>query len=321
MANSNLTHMEKYFRIRVNSMIPERPTTFDLFVQINERNVLYLRAGDRLDKTKIQALTERAADSFYVKESERHLFKSYIHSQVNDSSLPPEKRALILRESSFSLVEELFEHPDVNTALAESKELIHNFIEFMDQEPDAMGHLIGLSSHDFYTYNHSLDVGIYSLGLGAASGFSGTPELADLGRGALFHDIGKRHVSADIICKKGPLDDVEWAQMKKHPAYGLRVLHGNTDVSDSIRACVFEHHENHTGNGYPQELKGHEIHPMARIVALCDTYDALTTKRSYNEPMSPSHALDLMTNKLAGRFDPDLLKAMNDVLFKIKTGA
>lgn len=318
MANLNLTRMDKYFRIRVNSLIPERSTSFDLFVMINGHHVLYLRAGDNLEHEKIISLTQRAADSFYVKESERQLYKDYIHAQVNDSTLEPKKRALVLRESSFSLVEELFEQPDVNTALTESKQVIHSFIEFMDNEPEGMGHLIGLSSHDFYTYNHSLDVSIYSLGLGFVAGFSSAQDLADLGRGSLFHDIGKRHVSADIICKKGPLDDVEWAQMKKHPAFGLRVLHGNTDVSDAIRACVFEHHENHTGNGYPQELKGHDIHPMARIVALCDTYDALTTKRSYNEPMKPSNALDLMTQKLAGRFDPELLNAMNTVLFKIK---
>lgn len=308
---------EKYFRIRVNSLTPLRAISFDLYMMINERYVLYMRAGDKLDKEKIENFQSRGADVFYVRESERQAYKDYVHSQVNDSSLEPQRRALILRESSYSLVEELFEHPDVNTALSESKQVIHQFVEFMDQEPEGMAHLIGLSSHDFYTYNHSLDVSIYSLGLGQVAGFTSTQELADLGRGSLFHDIGKRHVSADIICKKGPLDDAEWAQMKRHPAFGLRILHGNTDVSDAIRACVFEHHENHTGNGYPQELKGQDIHPMARIVALCDTYDALTTKRSYNEPMSPTNALTLMTEKLAGRFDPDLLKAMYQVLFKM----
>lgn len=313
--------MEKYFRIRVHSLIPERPMTFDLFVMINDRYVLYLRAGDQLDAQKRATLTQKAADSFYVRESERFAYKDYVHAQINNSSLAPVQRATILRESSYSLVEELFEHPDVNTALSESKGMIQNFVQFMDQEPEAMAHLIGLSSHDFYTYNHSLDVGIYSLGLGQVAGLGNLKDLHDLGRGALFHDIGKRHVDAEIICKKGPLDEAEWSQMKRHPAYGLRILHGNEDVSDAIRACVFEHHENHTGNGYPQELKAEEIHPMARIVALCDTYDALTTKRSYNEPMSPTAALELMTQKLAGRFDPELLKAMNTVLFKMKAAA
>ena len=82
------------------------------------------------------------------------------------------------------------------------------------------------------------------------------------------------------------------------------------------KTISFEHHENHVGNGYPQSLKGGDIHPMARIVALTDTYDALTTKRSYNVPMTPQDALTMMKDKLAGRFNPDLLKAMYSVLFK-----
>ena len=109
--------------------------------------------------------------------------------------------------------------------------------------------------------------------------------------------------------------------MKQHPAYGLKILNDVTDASDEVKACVFEHHENHMGNGYPQQLQSDEIHPMARIVALTDTYDALTTKRSYNEPMRPRDALTLMKEKLAGRFDPDLLNAMHSVLFQIEKGA
>jgi HD-GYP domain-containing protein (c-di-GMP phosphodiesterase class II) len=103
--------------------------------------------------------------------------------------------------------------------------------------------------------------------------------------------------------------------MKKHPSYGLHILTDNS-LSENIKACCFEHHESFQGNGYPQELPATEIHPMARIVAICDTYDALTTKRSYSNPMHPREAMDLMTSKLAERFDPGLLKAMLEVMLK-----
>jgi HD-GYP domain-containing protein (c-di-GMP phosphodiesterase class II) len=138
-----------------------------------------------------------------------------------------------------------------------------------------------------------------------------------MGQGALFHDIGKRQVSVDIICKDGPLNDVEWAQMQKHPEFGLIILE-NQEVSDAIRACCFEHHESEAGNGYPQKLSAKEIHPMAKIIALTDTFDALTTQRSYNKPMKPSGALDFMRTKLSGRYDEKLLKAMYEVLFNME---
>lgn len=303
-----------HFKIRVNSLIPDRSTTFDTYIMINGRMVLYLRAGDSLPAAKIQKLDR--ADVFYVPDSQREYFKRYVFDRMNEESLDIKIKANVLRESSMTLAEEIFEKQDVQEALADSRELITNFMDFMDQEPDAMSHLVGLSSHDFYTYNHSLDVAIYSLGLGNIAGYSGE-ELHELGRGALFHDIGKRHVKAEIICKQGPLDDTEWAQMQKHPQYGLKVLN-EYGVSEAMKACCFEHHESFLGNGYPQQLPGNEIHPMARIVAITDTYDALTTKRSYNEPMSPIAAVEFMASKLAAKYDPDLLKALSSILFKIK---
>jgi putative nucleotidyltransferase with HDIG domain len=278
------------------------------------RHVHYLRSGELMKAEKINVLDR--ADVFYVPEAQRANYKRYVFDRMNEVGIETKLKAQILRESSLTLAEEIFEQPDVNQALEDSRELITNFIDFMDNEPEGMSHLISLSSHDFYTYNHSLDVGIYSLGLGKVVGYV-KEDLQELGRGALFHDIGKRNVAVDIICKNGPLSDVEWAQMQKHPQYGLKIL-TDYNCSEAMKACCFEHHESFLGNGYPQQLPGDEIHPMARIVAITDTYDALTTKRSYNQPMTPTDAVAFMSSKIANRYDPDLLKAMNSVLFRMK---
>ena len=313
-------HHEKkgdfYLKIRLNSIIPETPIPFDIFVSIGDKQVHYLRAGDHFKSSKLYFLEQDAADRFSIHVRDKQLYKDYIHDRLNSEKLEIADKALILRESSISLVEELFESPDVDQALSGSKEIIKNFVEFMDRDAKAMVHLVGLSTHDFYTYNHSLDVGIYSLGLGQAIGYNGD-ELQKLGEGALLHDIGKRQVSVDIICKDGPLDDIEWAQMKKHPHYGLQIL-DEYNVSEDIKACCFEHHESTLGNGYPQGLQGHEIHPMARIIAITDTYDALTTQRSYNLPKLPTEALEFMMERLAGRYDKNFLEAMYSILFKLK---
>ena len=308
-----------FLKIRLNSIHPSEPVPFDIYLRLNDRHVHYLHAGDTLSEEKLTKFEKKAPGQFYINAAFKQDYKNYVHDRMTDDRLQSHEKALILRESSMALVEELYENPDVNAALEGSQEVIQDFIEFMKHEPESMSHLISLSSHDFYTYNHSLDVSIYSLGLGQAIGYSPT-ELQELGEGSLLHDIGKRNVPVSIITKDGPLDDVEWAQMKKHPEYGLMILteHG---ASDAVKACCFEHHESCLGNGYPQQLEADEIHPMARIIALTDTYDALTTQRSYNTPMTPRAALDFMNTKLAGRYDPDLLKAMYSVLFKMEQTA
>ena len=303
----------EYFNIRVGCLRPDTRLPFDLFVQIQNRYVHYLRAGDALKPAKVAKLGD--SNRLFVPNSQRQAFKDFIHGQLEDESIEVKSKAEILRESSLALVEEIYENPDMDTALEDSKQLIHDFVKFMEQEPEGMDHLLSLSTHDFYTYNHSLDVGVYALGLGRLAGYS-EDELEELGRGALFHDVGKKWVDVDIICKKGALDDVEWAQMKKHPEFGLQLLN-EYDVSEAIKACCYEHHESFLGNGYPQELPGSEIHPMARIIAIADTYDAMTTQRSYNQPMTPKDAIEFMTTKLKDRYDPELLRVLREVMFKL----
>ncbi len=302
-----------FFNVRVGCLSADLNLPFDLYVQIKDRQVHYLRSGDKLSPDRFEKFVN--SDRFYIPNDQRQSFKDFISKRLDDENLHFKNKAELLRESSLSLVEEIYENPDVGKALDDSKKIIHEFVKFMEQEPEGMDHLISLSNHDFYTYNHSLDVGVYALGLGRLIGLS-TVELEELGRGALFHDVGKRWVDVDIICKKGALDEVEWAQMKKHPEFGLQILN-EYDVSEAIKACCFEHHESFLGNGYPQELPGKDIHPMARIIAISDTYDAMTTQRSYNQPMTPKDAIKFMTTKLKDRYDPEYLRVLREVMFQL----
>lgn len=310
-----------YFRIRMTTIRPDKVTTFDIYVQVDGKYILYVRSGDLLSDGKIQMLHERdTGDSFFVLTQDKQKYHDWVREEMNSELINPFEKAKILRESSVALMEDLFENPDVNKALDDSRPIIRDFIDLMEKAPEAMGFMISLSGHDFYTYNHSLDVSIYSLGLGKVLGYD-TATLEELGVAALFHDIGKRNVSLDILCKKGGLTDAEWEQMKMHPQYGLVILNNHPNISDAIKAACFEHHESWSGNGYPQQLVGDEIHPFARIVAITDTYDAMTTQRSYNVPLAPLDAVTMMKEKLAGRYDPEMLEAMYSVLFKIKVAS
>ncbi len=310
--------MTNYFRIRLSTLRPEKVTTFNIYILIDQKFYLYLKEGDQLSDGKIENLHVRDnGGSFFVKVSDKETYRAWVKEEINSGLVAPQQKAKILRESSLAMMEDLFEVPDVNRALDEAKPIVTDFINFMEAHPESMHFMLSLSGHDFYTYNHSLDVSIYALGLGAVLGYDKNT-LQELGIGSLFHDVGKRNVSLDILCKKGPLDEAEWAQMKMHAAYGLQILNNHPDISDAVKAAAFEHHESFEGNGYPQQLRGQEIHPFARIVALTDTYDAMTTQRSYNKPMSPLDALTMMKEKLAGRYDPEMLKAMFSVLFKMR---
>lgn len=308
-----------YFRIRLTTIKANEPIPFGVYIYLDQKIIPYVKAGDKLTPEKIASLHQKdSGDSFVVADSEKLKYRDYIKALMNSDHLQNDDKAVLLRESSIALLEDLFETPDVGRALEESKPIINNLMNFMENAPESMKNLITLSGHDFYTYNHSFDVSIYSLGLGQILGYS-KAELEDLGQSSLFHDIGKRMVPLDILCKNGPLSDEEWIQMRKHPQWGLKIIHDSgVKVSDGVKAACYEHHEAFSGTGYPQGLTGQDIHPFARIIALTDTFDAMTTQRSYNIPMKPHDALELMNSKIAPKYDPEMLKAMYSVLFKMR---
>lgn len=308
-----------FFKVRIDTIYPEIELPFDLYIRLNSQLVTYIRKGDKLSIAKqVQLKRKDSGTHFFIPENDRWTYRNFMRDIVKSEQTSALEKATLLRESALSFIEEMFEQPDVHKALDNSKPLISDFISLMEEQPSAMADLISLSSHDFYTYNHSLDVAIYSLGLGQALALDKST-LHELGVGALFHDVGKRLVSIDILCKTGGLDEQEWVMMQQHPQFGLDILVDKPDMTPGIIAACFEHHEAWSGTGYPQKLMGEEIHPFGRIIAITDTFDAMTTQRSYNTPMTPEDAVTMMRDKLIGRYDPEMIKAMSDVLFQLKS--
>ena len=139
-------------------------------------------------------------------------------------------------------------------------------------------------------------------------------EIVMAGLGGLLHDIGKLKISTDIINKPEKLTDEEFNIIKTHPSNGFQLLNENpcpdcqgVDFS-IIKRVVYEHHENFNGTGYPQKLSGADIHLYARITAIADFFDAITTKRSYHEVLSTEDAIAIMSKTVGKKIDPLLFE-------------
>ena len=141
-----------------------------------------------------------------------------------------------------------------------------------------------VEAKDPYTRGHSDRVSEYSVLIGEKLGLS-EEDLRVLRIGGLFHDIGKIGIPDAILLKEAKLTDDEYSQIKNHPTIGAHILQNATIFKDML-PIVKHHHEKFDGTGYPGRLKGEEIPLMARIAAVADTFDAMTSKRSYRDPLS-----------------------------------
>ncbi len=164
-----------------------------------------------------------------------------------------------------------------------------------------------LEARDDYTSAHSLNVTRYSMLLGQHLGLD-EEQLRTLGQGAMLHDLGKIGIPDNILKKPGNLDDVELERIKEHPKLTSEIL-APLEKSNNFSDIARSHHERWDGNGYPDGLNGENIPLLARIVAIADTWDAMTSDRTYRQGMSDEIALaTLEREKHLGQWDPYLIK-------------
>jgi putative two-component system response regulator len=164
-----------------------------------------------------------------------------------------------------------------------------------------------VEARDAYTEGHCQRLAAYATALGSTLGLS-EAELAALHRGGYLHDVGKIGIPDTILLKPGRLTDAEYALIKQHPVIGERLC-GDLRSLRLVRDIVRSHHERRDGSGYPMGLKGDEIPLLAEIVAIVDTFDAMTTTRPYRDALPEQAALDeLLRDAAKGAFRQDLVE-------------
>ncbi|HUP20624.1 MAG TPA: HD domain-containing phosphohydrolase, partial [Gemmatimonadota bacterium] len=183
--------------------------------------------------------------------------------------------------------------------------------QVLDDETMLVG-LTNLRDYDEPTFTHSVNVCVFSVSLGQRIGLSRF-ELYELGMAALLHDVGKSDVPREVLLKSEPLEREEWAELQKHPRYGVvRILEERVGQAVPMREVLvaFEHHLNVDLSGYPQLFAPRKLNFYSRIVSICDSFDAGTTPRVYQtDPVTPPEMLEILMRWKGIRYDPILLKA------------
>jgi HD-GYP domain-containing protein (c-di-GMP phosphodiesterase class II) len=180
----------------------------------------------------------------------------------------------------------------------------------MEDESILLG-MATIKNYDEYTFNHSVNVSIYSLAMGRRLGFS-RMTLTELGITALLHDIGKSKIPREVLNKPAPLDEGEWGLMKKHPLMGVEIvlnLKQLGEINPKMVIGIFDHHLKNDLSGYPKLFRKKEVSLFGRIIQIADSYDAMTTPRIYKKaPYTPEQTLAILLREKGVHYDPILLK-------------
>ena len=214
---------------------------------------------------------------------------------------------LLLIESGIKAISQMNLIKDINDELRDANEKLEKaYMESIE----TLRYTV--EAKDVYTRGHSDRVSEYSVLIGKNLGLS-DDDLKTLKIGGLFHDVGKIGIPDSILLKTEKLTDDEYSEIKNHPTIGVHIL-SNVTIFQDIIPVVKHHHERFDGRGYPSQLKGEEIPLLARIAAVADTFDAMTSKRSYRNALSLDIVKEEITKCSGTQFDPQIADVFLDIL-------
>jgi putative nucleotidyltransferase with HDIG domain len=253
-------------------------------------------------------------NKLFVKEHEHHVYEDFYKNflQKDPTKGNPvtfTKRIDEMYKNASAALNDLFSNPEKLSNYKESKKVVYDLVDSVLDEEFAIKSLMKIATHDYYTHTHSINVAIYALSLGSFLGFNEV-ELEELGEAALLHDLGKSKIASEIINKKGKLTIQEFEIIKKHPNYGVSLGLKLGIKNKKILEGIKYHHEKMDGSGYPSGLYRDEIPLYAKIIGICDIFDALTSQRSYKRAMTSFEALKLMKVDMNKHLDIKLLNQM-----------
>ncbi len=302
-----------FFPINISALRTDEATEFDLYLSqgTSKPPVLYRGGQTPFSEENRERLLRHGVTTLLVAKDQQRQYLAYLDKHlthiIDDSNVPLDQKSALAYDSAVGLVRGLMEEERVGAYIHQTPHMADNYVRLLRGSDQALPQLIKVMSFDYYTYTHSVNVFTFSLSLALKAGM-GNDDMVRFGQGVLVHDIGKRRVGAEILNHRGKLSPEQWEVMRKHPEFGVEIL-TKEGVTDPVMIDVtLHHHEKLTGKGYPESLEAEQISPLARICAIADIFDALTTRRSYKNAHSSFDSLKLMVNEMKDELDPDLLR-------------
>jgi HD-GYP domain-containing protein (c-di-GMP phosphodiesterase class II) len=268
----------------------------------NKKLELVYQKGTLLSKSSTKSLI--ALDALYVLEKEKLLYEKY-HKEFMHKKVASNKMYSIYEDVSKCLTK-LFENPESLGHIQSARDKVAKMVATILEDNFTISSFLSILAYDYYTHTHSLNVSVYAICLGKHLGMS-ERELEELGTSALLHDIGKSKIDSKIINKNGRLTAKEFKLVQEHSWLGWDILAKVGIENKKILLGVRNHHEKIDGTGYPDNLKGDEISQFAKIIAVCDVFDALTTKRSYKDSVGTFNTLAMMKKEMQNHLDHNLI--------------
>jgi HD-GYP domain-containing protein (c-di-GMP phosphodiesterase class II) len=306
--------------VSVATLIPATVPGVSLYLPAGNglRPQLYRGADFPVTQADIDQLQDRGVGTLYVAVGEHGAYQQYLREHLepllDDESVPIARRMGCLNEVVRDVLAGVFRKGNLDDCIDELRHLGARTVQVICRDDVLLSDLRGVLHHDYHTFTHSANVAYYCVMLATRMGMRDEQELTALATGALLHDAGKLDVPAGLLTKPGRLDDDELRIVRRHPTAGYRRLCRRNDLSRAQLMMVYQHHERVDGDGYPARSPGRDIDDWAKICAVADVFEALTSNRPYRMGLSIPAACATMEAGSGTHFDPEILACWKQIV-------
>lgn len=282
---------------------------------------LYRGAGLEVHGDELQRLKEQKIEYLYIPAHQHAIYRKALTRRLDkvfsDSGKAKVERARIIRNNCQKMIEDVLLLPGQQEPIETISEISRTFQEWVARDDSQFGYLLDMSSHDFYTSTHMVNVGVGCGLLVRAMRPNDEAMFALAVQGGLLHDVGKRDIPPEILNKAGKLDPEEWEVLRRHPTVGHDELSAFPTMPAAVLEMARDHHERLDGKGYPNGIFADQIGYLARVCAVVDVFDAITATRPYRGPTHPRDALRMMTDGVGTQFDRDVFETWKGLVEKL----
>lgn len=311
MEKKLVDQMYKFVLIPKESLKSGQSYPYNIYRKTDEKIFdLLLKKSEIFNKSIQCFFLDEKQTKIYIMEEDKDLYHEYIQKHItdilNDEQINLDIKSSLIKDIASETMYDLFESEVNSKNLQKVDKILDNSIQLILSDKNAMYSMLKVTSYDYYTYTHCVDVATYAIGFGSYLKLD-KQELAILGKAAMLHDIGKKLIPYTIIGKKAKLTHEEFEMVKEHPQLSVKVLQECGETDERLIKLVLQHHEKCDGSGYPFGLVEDEIEYLAQIIAVCDVFNALTTRRTYKNRMPSFEAFKIMC-EMKGHLSNSLLK-------------
>ncbi|ODS32473.1 MAG: hypothetical protein SCARUB_02417 [Candidatus Scalindua rubra] len=306
--------MGDYVSITKDTLVEKTKIGCDLYLKsyINgaPKYVLFCRGNEQFESERREELLEKNVQRLFILSKD---YKEYFKYQeknlpqiISNSNLSTQEKSHAVYHVAKNITKDILKDARTGVNVKRVENWVKYTVSYILNDKNAFAGLLNVTSYDYYTYTHSVNLSVFGLLFGKHL-FLTPDDLNAFGTGMLLHDIGKIEIPLEIINKPGKLTKDEFETIKKHPETGVAFLKAK-NIKEKSLIPVIQHHENYDGTGYPYEIGGNEIDIFGKLSRIIDVYDAITTKRSYANAMRPFAALKVMKEKMISCFDVELFQ-------------